>query len=735
MTSASKHSRSAFVATATIGTILASGALAAPPARPEIGLVASSDTGLSSTDRVTADATPTLSGRAPPRADVVVRAGSRVVARVKAGAGGRWTATAKRLADGAHTLVATARVDGKTGRPSKPLRITVDTTPPAAPTIALATVSDTLPPVGDGVIDERKPTLVGQALAGARVIVVRGSSQLAAVTAGGTGTWTATLPTQAFGRHPYQARAIDRAGNLSPLAAALVVRIIAVPGPSFILSRFTGTDGARFDGPVAGDRAGYSVDIVGDVNGDGRDDFAIGAPLADPDGVANAGSSYVVFGRAGGFSSPVNLAGLTATEGFRIDGDGGNSGLPIAAAGDVNGDGLDDLVVAAPNSDPGGVVDAGTVYVVYGRRTAFPPVVALASLNGVTGFRINGLAAGDGLGSLAVTGAGDVNGDGVGDLVLGAAFADPGALSTAGSAFVIFGRKAGFPATVSLAGLDGSTGFRFNGAAAGDLAGYRVAAAGDVNGDGIDDVMIGAVSTDPGGLAEAGSVFVVFGRTGGFASLVLPASLNGASGFRIDGPVASSVLGYGLAGRADVNADGIDDIAVGAPGTAVGGVLGVGAGFVVFGRQGVPFPAVLSLASLNGATGFRFDGVPATGSDSNTAVRLAAGDLNGDGIDDILVGASSADGGGLTDKGIVYVLFGKAGLSPALVSLADLVGTNGFRIDGVANYARAGLALASGGDVDGDGLDDLLIGAPNADPEGRDEAGSAYLGFGNFWAE
>jgi hypothetical protein len=195
----------------------------------------------------------------------------------------------------------------------------------------------------------------------------------------------------------------------------------------------------------------------------------------------------------------------------------------VGAAGDVNADGLADLIVGADDADPGGHVNVGESYVVFGSAQGFPAVLPLVSLlpagggDGSRGFVLAGIDADDNLGS-SVSAAGDVNGDGIDDLVVGANRADPGGRSSAGESYVVFGSAQGFPAVLPLASLlppaggDGSRGFVLAGIDADDHSGYSVSAAGDVNADGIDDLVIGAPSADPDGRSNAGETYVVFGR-------------------------------------------------------------------------------------------------------------------------------------------------------------------------------------------------------------------------------
>ena len=125
---------------------------------------------------------------------------------------------------------------------------------------------------------------------------------------------------------------------------------------SINLSSLNGSTGFRLDGVSASDASGSSVASAGDVNGDGFADLIIGAPGADPNGNSYSGSSYVVFGKASGFTSGINLSSLNGTTGFRLDGVASSdySGASVASAGDVNGDGFTDLIVGAYGADPNG---------------------------------------------------------------------------------------------------------------------------------------------------------------------------------------------------------------------------------------------------------------------------------------------------------------------------------------------------------------------------------------------
>jgi hypothetical protein len=217
------------------------------------------------------------------------------------------------------------------------------------------------------------------------------------------------------------------------------------------------------------------------------------------------------------------------------------SGISVSAAGDVNADGIDDVIIGAYRAHSGGLALAGESYVVFGSTQGFPAVFPLARLypggggDGSRGFVLTGIDVADGAG-FSVSTAGDVNGDGIDDLIVGASLADPGGDSDAGESYVVFGSMRGFPAIVQLESLypsgggDGSRGFVLTGIDVADGAGFSVSTAGDVNGDGIDDLIVGAFFADPGGDSDAGESYVVFGSMQSFSAIVPLASLYPAGG-------------------------------------------------------------------------------------------------------------------------------------------------------------------------------------------------------------
>ncbi|CAK9056942.1 Integrin alpha-5 (Fibronectin receptor subunit alpha) (Integrin alpha-F) (VLA-5) [Cleaved into: Integrin alpha-5 heavy chain, partial [Durusdinium trenchii] len=310
---------------------------------------------------------------------------------------------------------------------------------------------------------------------------------------------------------------------------------------------------------------------------------------------------------------------------------------------------------------------------------------------------------------LDVGGAGDLNSDGIDDVIIGS----PGRQDRPGECYVIFGRPADdpFPVSFSLGDVDGTNGFKLIGTEIEDRLGLTVSGAGDLNGDGIDDVLMGANASSPDGQDDAGSCFVVYGRPAGspFPASLLLAELDGTDGFRFDGTERRDVLGSSVAAAKDLNGDGRDDAIIGA--------LGRNSTYVLYGRDASnPFPARLTTDDIDGTNGFAILGVDA--GDASGLSVASAGDTNGDGLPDVIIGAPQADPIRQQSAGETSIVFGRPADSPfpAVLHLADLDGRNGVRLDGLDPDDRSGTGVGSVGDLNGDGVDDAIISAPNARP-------------------
>ncbi len=475
-----------------------------------------------------------------------------------------------------------------------------------------------------------------------------------------------------------------------------------------------GQDGFKILGEANGDYAGRSVSAAGDVNGDGFADVLVGADRNDSYGRTDNGAAYVVFGKAGG--ATVDLDGFAfGLGGFKIVGEatGDYAGRSVSAAGDVNKDGFADLIVGANgnNSDVG--TRDGAAYVVFGKAGGLTVDLDRVA-RGQGGFKILGEPFESGSGGSLVSGAGDVNGDGFADLIVGA-------YNGLGAAYVVFGKAGG--AAVDLVNVAlGLGGFKILPEGDLDPAENSVSAAGDVNGDGFADLIVGNYRN--GAYSQNNAAYVVFGKADGTAVDLVDVAL-GLGGFKIFGEARDDRAGISVSDAGDVNGDGFADLLVGANGSSSDGSTDNGAAYVVFGKAG---GAAVDLGDVAlGLGGFKILG-EASGDSAGISVS-AAGDVNGDGHADLLVGALLNDSDGSTDNGAAYVVFGKA--DGATVDLDDVAtGRGGFKILGQDSYDRAGTSVSAAGDVNKDGFADLLVGAPLNSSDNNTDNGAAYVIFG-----
>jgi hypothetical protein len=421
------------------------------------------------------------------------------------------------------------------------------------------------------------------------------------------------------------------------------------------------------EGDQTGAFFGTSVATAGDVNGDGFADVMVGAPQFD-NGQTDEGRALVYHG------SP---SGLGASPTWTAEGDQATAyfGYGIGTAGDVNGDGFSDVIVGAEAFD-NGQTDEGIAQVYLGSTTglAVTPVCTLESNQAGAFF------------GLAVGTAGDVNGDGFSDVIVGAPVFTNGQ-SGEGRVFVYRGSPSGpVPLPVWTAESD----------QAGASFGYSVATAGDTNGDGFSDVVIGAYNYDNGETNE-GRAYVYFGSGLGLApSPAWTRELN----------QASAGFGVSVATAGDVNGDGFADVIVGAY-RYDNGETDEGRALVYQGSAAGPSTLAAWTAESNQASAF-FGRVVAT-----------AGDVNGDGRSDVLVGAYGYDNG-QSDEGRVFVYYGgSAGLFIA-----------NWNVESDQADALMGSSVATAGDVNGDGFSDLIVGAPSYDNGGINE-GRAYVYLGS----
>jgi hypothetical protein len=416
------------------------------------------------------------------------------------------------------------------------------------------------------------------------------------------------------------------------------------------------------DSDQIGSDFGFSVGTAGDVNGDGYSDVIVGAPYYDND-QWDEGRAYVYHGAA---------TGLGASPAWTAESDQvqAHFGRSVGTAGDVNGDGYSDVIVGALDYD-NGLWGEGRAYVYHGAATGLGTEPAWTAEGDQDGARFG----------ISVGMAGDVNGDGYSDVIVGA---DSYGGWSEGRAYVYHG---------AATGLDTEPAWTADGDQANGRYSSSLGTAGDVNGDGYSDVIVGAYRYNNGQVNE-GQVFVYHGAATG---------LGASPAWTAEGDQDSAYFGFSVGTAGDVNGDGYSDVIVGADGYD-NGQTDEGRAYVYHGA----------------ATGI--DSSPAWTAESDQAEAHfgysvgTAGDVNGDGYSDVIVGAPLYDNG-QTDEGRAYVYHGVAGgLNPSPAWTAE-----GDQVD-----AWFGLSVGTAGDVNGDGYSDIIVGAPGYD-NGQADEGQAYV--------
>lgn len=395
---------------------------------------------------------------------------------------------------------------------------------------------------------------------------------------------------------------------------------------------------------------GYAVAGMGDINGDGFADAIVAVP-GNGFGIVYAGSG----------------SGYSLTADWYYEGEtGGDFGASVAGVGDINGDGFSDVVAGSPANNK--------IYVFHGSPYLSSLQSPVLSITGSGQF------------GKSVAGAGDVNGDGYADVIVGAPDHDDGLNSAVGAAFVFLGGASGLSATPAWT----TFGVAFH-----DRYGWSVAGAGDVNGDGYSDVIVGARFAD-NTLTDEGRAFLYRGS---------PTGLSTSPWWSVSGGQAGAGLGVSVAGAGDVNGDGYSDVIVGAETYGTGG------------RAVVYHGAALNMSA---APAWTADGTQS--SERFGSSVASAGDVNGDGYDDVIVGAPQYDDDVIPDKGRAFVYHGSS--SGLALSAATVL--NGLTANGTF-----GASVAGAGDVNGDGFDDVLAGEPNASTLFYSLEGFAFLYLGS----
>ena len=397
----------------------------------------------------------------------------------------------------------------------------------------------------------------------------------------------------------------------------------------------------------------------------------------------------MVFGKRS-WSRYMRLSSLNGKTGFTLSGDesGDFTGKSVSTAGDIDGDGYDDIMIGAFLATPNSASEeGGKAYVFLGKKSGYSSTFDLTKLNGSNGFTFESEKGDDHLGRSVGT-AGDIDGDGYDDMLIGAPYYEGGD----GRAYAYWGKNTSFLSRIGL-GTIGDSGFKMSGGS-GDRAGWSVDTAGDINGDGKDDLLISAYRADAASDAiNSGVQYVVFGKSkSDFDSSFTLKDLDGTDGFRLNGPNTNDYSGWSVSTAGDMNNDGYDDIIIGIPERTNTDKPGA---FVYFGKSG-GFTKEVELDTLNGSNGFKILGTP--GNHLGWSVSNA-GDINGDGYQDLIVSEMGWEG---PDVGLgrVHIYHGNATLE-----------SDPTTINGTADNVILGYSILGVGDANGDGFDDIVIGS------------------------
>lgn len=443
----------------------------------------------------------------------------------------------------------------------------------------------------------------------------------------------------------------------------------------------------KLNGESSGDAAGDTIASTGDVNADGYPDLLISSTSEDTGG-ENAGAVYLIYGKSEIIAtqslSQADVKFISQTASERI----GSS----LAAGDVNGDGYDDILISTIYEDTGGE-NAGAIYLIYGAASLSNTV----NVSQQAQAKFIGEDANDNAGKGLA--AGDVNGDGYDDILIGASFADDGG-GNSGVAYLIYGTNS-LSGNINLS----SASAKFIGEAANNFAGWSIAV-DNLNSDNYEDILLSAFANSNAGGNAAGAVYLIQGSASSLSGDINLASATA----KFIGERASDYAGRAVKFASDVNGDGYNDFLVGAVGDDTG-ASGAGAAYLVHGSNSLS--GTISLTNAQA----KFAGEEAINDFGESLAGV--GDADNDGYGDILIGAYQNDEGGEI-AGAAYLIYGSDSLSGNYAASAD----NIIKFIGEEAGDFAGESFSAIGDLNQDGYAEIAI-----DASGYGEAGAVYLAY------
>ncbi|MFN7719220.1 MAG: beta strand repeat-containing protein, partial [Sphingomonadaceae bacterium] len=713
----------------------------------------------------------TISGTAEANATVTLRWGSTTERTLSADNNGNWStiyysAALPTVATSAITATQTDAAGNTSGQASRPVEI--DLTP------VITGMSNDYGTLGDFTTDRNTVVLTGTGFPNGTIELFINGVMRGTATVDSAGLWVSpviSLAALAFNSSvTATVRAKDAAGNVSVSDASQVITKASTASTQINLGLSTAAVGFFVEGAITQDRV--SSLATGDVNGDGHKDLILSHSLI---GSLSLGAVTVLYGRSDwtGVAS-YDLANL-GNNGYVLRGTGAGDSLGSGGAGfigDLNGDGFAELIVGAPGVDRADLGNSGAAYIIWGSNGSSPMgtlegnryIKDVSTITPTEGFVFRGLTASEIMGNATLgissrPGAkSDFNGDGLADFFISAIGYDNGG-NNHGGVIVVFGRADRAYGSVNVttgqqemtvADLTADKGFIIVGGVQNDPVGRTIASAGDVNGDGVTDLLIGGQDVDRGSFGTAGAAYVIYGKKtpdgqqtwSGLVNDPLMAgrkildlgALKTEDGFMIWGEAANAEFGQSVEGLGDINGDGFGDIIVGARNSTVGGVSNAGKAYVILGSASGQATAavspagrqILDVSAMISSQGFIIQGAATVNAVLGASVG-AAGDVNGDGLADVMVAS----------PGAAFIIYGKNngegwGQTVGTQSILDLTNfgsSDGFVVSGRGGGDNLGVDTAPG-DLNNDGVDDLFIYLNESDSLSRYNNGSGAFVYG-----